>query len=290
MMSRRALATLLLLVLGCAGSVQASSITAEAIDLYKARRYVEAREAFEKVIAADPRNASAAYYLGDLALMRNAPQEAVQWLEKATALDPKSSEYFRALGDAYGLSAQRAGLFSKLGLAQKSHRAYEQAVALAPDNIEVRYALFNFCRQAPEIAGGGMDQAQIQALEIRKRDDLRGSLALVEITVAEHKFTEAFSMLDSIRLRHPGSALASYQFGRAAAMCGQRLNDGAAALRQYLATTPDEDEPPLWTAHWRLGEILEKMRDVPGARAEYAAALKLNPTQPQLVEAARRLK
>jgi Flp pilus assembly protein TadD len=73
-------------------------------------------------------------------------------------------------------------------------------------------------------------------------------------------------------------------------MCGQRLDQGASALRQYLASTPTEDEPPLWAAHWRLGQILEKMSDVPGARAEYAAALKLNPTQPQLVEAAARLK
>jgi Flp pilus assembly protein TadD len=39
-----------------------------------------------------------------------------------------------------------------------------------------------------------------------------------------------------------------------------------------------------------LGQILEKTGDAPGARAEYAAALKLNPTQPQLVEATRRLK
>jgi Flp pilus assembly protein TadD len=73
-------------------------------------------------------------------------------------------------------------------------------------------------------------------------------------------------------------------------MCGERLNDGAAALKQYLTTSPKEDQPPLWTAHWRLGEILEKLHDIPGARAEYAAALKLNPTQPQLVAAARRVK
>jgi tetratricopeptide (TPR) repeat protein len=162
-MFRRASAILLLLVLCCAGSVQAS-VMAEAIDLYKARRYAEAQTAFEKVIAAESNNAGAAYYLGDLALMRDAPQEAVKWLAKATSLDPKSSEYFRALGDAYGLSAQRADFFSKLGLALKSHEAYERAVALAPDNIEARYALFNYCRQAPAIAGGGMDQARIQAL------------------------------------------------------------------------------------------------------------------------------
>ena len=73
-------------------------------------------------------------------------------------------------------------------------------------------------------------------------------------------------------------------------MSGLRLEQGAAALREYLAAAPDEDQPPLWAAHWRLGQILERSGDAPGARAEYAAALKLNPTQPQVVEAAQRLR
>lgn len=288
-MARRLPSIVAFFILCCTGTVQAAN-SAQALELYKAKRFVEARAAFEQVIAAEPNNAAAAYYLGDLALTRDAPEEAVQWLEKATALTPGSSQYFHALGDAYGLSAQRAGLFSKLGLARKCQAAYEHAVALDPNDIDARYALFVYCRQAPSIVGGGMDKARVQALEIQKRDEVRGTLALVELSVADHKFDEAFASLDSILRRHPESSVANYQFGRAAAMCGQRLDQGAAALRLYLTKRPDEDQPPLWAAHWRLGQILEKMGDIPGARAENAAALKLNPTQPQLVEAAQRLK
>jgi tetratricopeptide (TPR) repeat protein len=278
-----------LVVLSCAGLVRAATAV-EAEQLYRAKRYAEARTAFAQVIAAEPNNADAAYHLGDLALLRDAPDEAIQWLEKATALAPKSSPYFRSLGDAYGLSAEKAGLFSKLGWARKCQAAYEQAVALDPEDVDARYSLFNYYRQAPSFVGGGLDKARAQALEIQKRDNVRGTLAVVELSVAEHKFDEAFAALDDLRRHHPESLVASYQFGRAAAMSGQRLDEGAAALRQYLAATPDEDQPPLWAAHWRLGLILEKTGDAPGARAEYAAALKLNPTQPQLVEAARRLK
>jgi tetratricopeptide (TPR) repeat protein len=289
-MARRPAPILVSLVLFfCAGPLGAAT-AAEAEELYCARRYVEARTAFEQVIAAEPGNANAAFRLGELALMRDAPDEAARWLEQAVALVPRSSRYFRVLGDAYGLSAQRAGIFSKLGLARKCRAAYEQAVALDPESIEARYALFTYCRQAPSIAGGGTEKARAQALEIQKRDEVRGTLALVELSVAEHRFDEAFGTLDDLRRRHPESSAASFQFGRAAAMCGQRLDQGAAALRQYLATTPDENQPPLWAAHWRLGQILEKSGDTPGARAEYEAALKLNPTQPQLVEAAGRLK
>jgi tetratricopeptide (TPR) repeat protein len=287
-MACRLFPLLVFAVLAGARLVRAAT-AAEAEELYRAKRYAEAKIAYEQIIAAAPDNADAAYHLGDLALMREAPDEAARWLEKATALAPKSSLYFRELGDAYGISAEKAGLFSKLSFALKCQAAYEHAVALDPADVEARYSLFTFYRQAPSIAGGGLDKARAQALEIQKRDDERGTLALVELNVAEHKFDEAFAALDGVRRRHPDSLVANYQFGRTAAMSGQRLDQGAAALRRYLAATPDEDQPPLWAAHWRLGQILEKMGDAPGARAEYAAGLKLNPTQPQLVEAAQRL-
>jgi len=54
-------------------------------------------------------------------------------------------------------------------------------------------------------------------------------------------------------------------------MCGQRLDQGASALRQYIATTPDEDQPPLgqriggWDKFWRNGDVAGS------AASEYAA-------------------
>ena len=275
--------------LSTAGPGHAASFD-EAQALYRTKRYAEAHELFEQVAAAEPNNAAAAYHLGQLALMRNDEAEAIKWLAKATALAPQLAPNWQALGDAYGLAAQKAGLFSKPGLAWKCRHAYEKAVALEPDNISARYALFTFFRQAPAIAGGGLDKARAQALEIQKRDPVRGTIALVEISVVEKKFDEAFAALADLRRSHPEAWDAAYQVGRTAAMSGQRLDEGAAALREYLAHAPDEDQAPLWAAHWRLGQILEKKGYLPGARIEYEAALKLNPTQPQLLEAMERVK
>jgi tetratricopeptide (TPR) repeat protein len=262
----------------------------EAQALYRAKRYAEAREAFEQVAAAEPGNAEAAYHLGELALMRNDEPAAIAWLEKAVVLMPRSAAYEQTLGDAYGLAAQKAGLFSKPGLARKCRLAYEKAVALEPDNIDARYALFTFYRQAPAIAGGGLDKARAQAEEIRKRDVVRGTVALAEVSIAEKKYDDAYEALVDLRRNHPDCWDAAYLLGRTAAMSGRHLDDGAAALREYLAHTPDEDAAPLWAAHWRLGQISERKGDAPAARAEYEAALKLNPTQPQLLEAIQRVK
>jgi tetratricopeptide (TPR) repeat protein len=280
-----------LLALACLTSIGRlhAATLAEAQELYRAKRYAEARTAFEQVAAADPHNAEAPYRLGMLALMRDEQEEAVKWLEKATALAPRSSPYFKALGDAYGLSAQKAGLFSKPGFARKCLAAYEKGVALDPQSVSARYALYTFYRQAPAFAGGGVDKARAQAQEIQKLDVVRGTLALVELSVAGKKYEEAFETLENFRRSHPEVLDTFYQIGRVAALSGLRLDEGAASLKEYLTHTPNNNQPPLWSAHWWLGQIFEKKGDPATARAEYEAALKLNPTQPQLLEAIKRL-
>ena len=71
MMSRFLLPLLFLLPFGWACPLRAATF-AQAEELYKAKHYPEAQTAFEAVIAAEPGNADAAYYLGDLAIMRGA--------------------------------------------------------------------------------------------------------------------------------------------------------------------------------------------------------------------------
>jgi Flp pilus assembly protein TadD len=73
-------------------------------------------------------------------------------------------------------------------------------------------------------------------------------------------------------------------------MSGLQLDQGEAALKEYLRRSPGEEQAPLWAAHWRLGQIFERKGDRASARAEYQAALQLNPTQPQLIEAMQRVK
>jgi tetratricopeptide (TPR) repeat protein len=216
--------------------------------------------------------------------------EAVARLEQATRLAPRMGSYFQALGDAYGLSTEQAGIFSKLILAGKCAAAYEKAVALEPGNVAARYALVSFYRQAPAIAGGGFDKARLQAIEIQRIDVVRGTIALVELNVAERKYAEAFAALALLRRSHPEAIDVPYQIGRTAAMSGLELDQGEAAMKEYLRLSPGEEQAPLWAAHWRLGQIFERKGDRAAARAEFAAALQLNPTQPQLLAAMKRVK
>lgn len=270
-------AALLLLLCTSALSALDPAQLAAAKELYGQRKDAEALAAYQKLAAADSTAAEPLFYLGLLAMRRDDTQSAVNFHERAVALDPNNGEYHRRLGDAFGRSAQKAGTLSKFGLAKKSLAAYEKAVALAPTSLEARLSLMNYYQQAPGIAGGSMDKAYAQAAEITKIDAARGRAALAGLYVADKRHAEAFAVFQDVLRNQPDDYGALFQLGRLSAVTGEKLELGAAALRKCLAATPGADQPPHAAAHWRLGNIQEKQGDKAAARASYEASLKLDP-------------
>jgi tetratricopeptide (TPR) repeat protein len=206
-------------------------------------------------------------------------------LEQATRLDPAKSDYFLQLGHAYGISAQKAGLFAKLGFAKKCKAAYDKAVELDPANINARWSLMEYCRQAPGIIGGGMDQAYAQAEAIKRLDARRGRSAYARLYTADKKYAEAFALYDEVLREKPDDGDALYNIGRLAAQSGEQLERGLAALRKLLTQQGGNNAR---TQTW-VGAILEKQGDKPGARAAYEAAVALDPKFTQALEALRKL-
>jgi predicted Zn-dependent protease len=260
-----------------------------AIQLFRNEKLVEAKAAFEKLVEAEPDNAEANFWLGRTAVDLNAPEQAVQYFEKAVALDATCARYFHFLGDAYGLSVPKAGLFSKLDLAHKCLAAYDKAVALAPDDVAARRSRYEYYMQAPELAGGGHEKAATEAAEIEKRDPVLGASLRADLRAKENKVDEAFSISTDLLHHQPDNKIAQFYFGRLVAMHGRELDKGELALKSYLSYTPTEDEPPLWSAHWRLAQILEAKGDVAAARLAYEETLKLNPAWERARAALKRL-
>lgn len=263
---------------------------AAAVELYQQRKPLEAQQAFEALAQSDPENGDIQFYLGRLALQRDNPSQALVHLEKAVALAPHDSRFHLRLGDAYGRSAQKAGLFSKMSLAAKCRAEYEKAVELDPKSLEARLSLLGFYQQAPAIAGGGLDKAHVQAEEIKKLDANRGRIAVAGLYVVEKKYDLAFAEFETALQQNPADYAALYQTGRLAAITGEKLDRGLTTLRQCLTQNPPEGQPPHAAAHWRIGNILEKIGDQPGARAAYEAALKVDPKFPQAIDSLQKLK
>jgi tetratricopeptide (TPR) repeat protein len=215
----RKICTLLAFIITCSlasAAIDSAAFTA-AVELYNQKKPAEAQRAFEALATANPANADVLFYLGRLALQRNEHEKAVTYLEKAVALSPDDARFQLKLGDAYGVSAQKAGLFSQMGLAKKCKAAYERAVELDPKNLEARLSLMGYYQQAPGIVGGGTDKALVQALEIKKLDPARGRLAVAGVYVADKKFDEAFAEFDAALKDKPDDYAALFQIGRLAA-------------------------------------------------------------------------
>ena len=256
---------------------------------FKQRQWPEAQALLERATTAAPNDAEAWVRLGQVFQQVGNPDRAVEAMERAAVLAPANSDYQRQLGDAYGFAAQKAGMLSKMGWAKKCKAAYEMAVALDPRNLDARWSVMEYCRQAPGFVGGGMDQAYAQAEEIRKLDANRGRIALATLYVAEKKMVEAFGLFDEALKSDPDNYTTLYQLGRLSAMTGQRLDQGIDNLRKCLTLPQPAGQPGAAPVNWRLGNILEKKGDKAAAKAAYEAAIAIDPGFVPALESLRKL-
>lgn len=265
--------------------------------LWRAGKTAEAQTAFEAIVKQDPKNIPAAAALSNLVSQRGDEDKATEILEKMAKALPQSSEAQRTLGEGYGRAAQKAGIFSKYGLAKKCLTAFQRAVELDPRSIPARQSLYDFYRQAPGIAGGSEEKAAEQiaeveklALEIKQTDPARARPILATVYVAQKKFDQAFAEYEEVLKAAPDDYNALYQVGRLAAITGQKVDAGLVALRRCLELTPPPNTASHAAAHWRIGNLLEKKNDPAGARVAYEAALKLDPKFNAAAEALKKLK
>ncbi len=284
----RPLVLLLATALTAAAAVPPAELEAVR-QLLAERKLAEAETAAAKLTQTYPQEGAAFVLLGTIHMSRQQPEPAVKAFEKAVALDPKNSEFQRRLGDAYGFSAQKAGLLSKMGFAKKCLAAYEKAAELDPKSLPARQSLLGYYMQAPAMVGGGMDKAYAQAAEIKKLAPDAGRIAYAQLYAAEKKWTEAFTEFEEVLKAEPDNYLANFQIGRLAAMSGERIDRGLETLRKALTLPPAAGAAGHDAAHWRLGMLLEKKGDKPGAKAAYEASLQVNPKFAQAIEALKKL-
>ncbi len=277
----------LFFILSTVAAVAADQATTDEITgLFKQHRWADAQAALEKITAADPNDAQAWFLLGQTYEALNSLDKGVAALEKATELAPAMSEYQRILGDAYGVSALKAGLFAKMGWAKKCKAAYDKAVELDPKSIRARNSVMEFCRQAPGFLGGGMDKAYEQAAEIKKLDPVRGRQAYAQLYISEKKYAEAFGLYEDFLRENPGNDDALYNIGRIAAISGEQLDRGLATLTELLSHPGKNKDSNVNT---RIGNILEKKGDKAGAKKAYETALEGDPKFVPALEALRKL-
>jgi tetratricopeptide (TPR) repeat protein len=273
--------------------------------LYEAKKYAEA----EKLLKAVPEKvngyAAAQYYLGRIAFDKRDYEAAAEYFNEATDVDPKQADYYNGLGDAYAAIATNANVFRQAGLAVKVKNAWEKAVELDPTKVEARASLISFYSAAPGFMGGSMTKAKAQAMEIIKLNPAEGHWQMGSLFAREKNYPEAekefaimlkinpsfvrnlggyyadqkqydraFSSFEEALKANPEDYPTLYNYGKAVAKSGQKLDRGEECLVKYLGHSPSYDEPSLAGAYMRLGQIKEKKGNKAEARKYFEQALK----------------
>lgn len=112
-----------------------------------------------------PESGHSAYSDALRAFEAGAYAEAAALLERLLDTDGSCARCAHLLGKTYGRMAEQAGWTEAMRLAQKTRSALEQAVELAPEDVEAISDLIRYYRAAPGFLGGSSEKAK--RLELR---------------------------------------------------------------------------------------------------------------------------
>jgi tetratricopeptide (TPR) repeat protein len=231
---------------------------------------------------------------------------AVSECERAAGLDPKNGTYQLWLGRAYGEKAEHSSWLTAIGLAKKTHTAFEKAVQLNPQNVQAHSDLSEYYIEAPGFLGGGTDKAAAQANIVEKIEP--ATAHWIRARIAEHQnrnsdaeaeykralaldmnsprrlfdlasFYRRVNRLDELEATIQKAAQLNTKNDSSLVdsaglllRVGRNLPLAATLLRRYIDQGTKSEDAPLFQAQHLLGQILEKSGDVQGAKLAYLAA------------------
>lgn len=230
----------------------------DAVGLYRGKKFGEARVAFESVVAAQPGNAAACYYLGMTLEHGKGPSDAadaVTWLARAVALAPGNEDFLAEFG---GASLELARKTRSYSACVQGRDAMLRAIELDPDDLDARDGLMQFYAQAPWPLGDRA-RAYAQAGEIRRRDPLRGILATLGMKMEEGRNAEAAELCGEALKLSPNNPVALFDKGKLASVGAVSVDSGLAALSRYDGLQ-QEDRPAARAELARLRARLLEMK------------------------------
>lgn len=242
---------------------------------------------------------------------RGKSEQALELAEELADDEPDYGPAHLWLGNAYGNHIGQVGRFSQATMAPKLRRAFEHALELDPGLHDARTALIEYYLQAPAIVGGSVEKARAQVAELQRRDPPRGHYALGRLAQHEERLDDArrhylaayaarpsnavyrmsagvihqdakdwaraFAVFEQWTREEPQAAGAWYQLGRTAVLSGQRLDEGVAAFKRFLALPEQPGQPEHKHAWYRMGQALALAGDKDAARVALQRALRIDP-------------
>lgn len=291
---------------------------------YNAGRFTRVVDELTREIQSSHDDASLQFLLGQSYYQLGEFPRAIASLERAVQISPKDSEYHDWLGKAYGRKAEGSVFLSAMSLARKTHKEFETAVELNPNNFEAQRDLIRYEMNAPGIVNGGDDKALKHIDELEKIDSLQGQLARGEYFATKKEMDKAdavfekilelntdrigvyFEAADYYRDRpnpekmgeavadaariDPSDRRLKYYRGVDLVEEAKNPNEAELLLKSYLATVPNNsDLPSHASAREWLGKLYEGQKQYSEAAQQYRLSLLLDPHNKSVEEALKRV-
>jgi tetratricopeptide (TPR) repeat protein len=176
---------------------------------------------------ANPRDARAPYYLGNLLYDRRRHAEAIKMWERSAGLDPNMSVVWRNLGIGYfNISHDPA----------RARRAYDKALAVNPDDARVVFERDQLWKRTGEAPVRRLAELERNLALVHRRDDL--SIELCSLYNQTGQYEEALDSLTTRRFQpwEGGEGLVLYQWTRAHLALGRMAlakGDIACAIHHF---------------------------------------------------------
>ncbi|MBC8010960.1 MAG: tetratricopeptide repeat protein, partial [Burkholderiales bacterium] len=228
----------------------------------------------EAALAADPRDARAAYYLGNLLYDRRRQPEALALWEKSAKLDPTLPTVWRNLGIAYFNIAQKPA---------KARAAYERAVRAAPADARLLYERDQLWKRLGVAPAKRLRELLRHPALTRQRDDLAVELCALHNQTGDPAAALALLAVRKFQPWEGGEGLALGQHVRTHLAIGRASLSAAraATARHHFETALTAPENLGEARHllanssdiqfW-LGEACAALGDKPAARAAWTVA------------------
>ena len=243
----------------------------KAKNFFDARKYSEAKTAFELILETDSESAEAHYFLGRLYFHNGDYNKAKDYLEKATEIDKANIDYHLWLCTIYRDKARTSNFVSALKWAIKWKGELETAFKINPTHLETRKRLIGYLLNAPGIVGGEMERGKKLAEETIAIDEIQGRLLLAQAYQHMGQVDSALLEYEKVLALDPQNSNVhrdqGYMF-----LYQKNYLEAESNFRNYIKISPDDAN-----AYNSLGDyFLERdMRDQ--AIGEYQKAIEIDP-------------
>lgn len=245
--------------------------------LVNERKFDPARAQVEALIARNAKDDAALHCLGRLHRDQGNAGDAVEWLEKAVAVDAKNARHHEGLGLALRAKANAGNMLTQMTLGPRLKSELEMAVTLDPTLVDARAALLQLYTMAPAAMGGSIPKAREQAEAILKVNPVRGHMGMSTIAEQEQDFATAERELLAGITAKPDSEVA-YSAAGAFYRRRERWVDAIKMYEQQVKAMPkDAPVSRVSNAHYYLGLSHQRSGNADRARAEFQAAVGANP-------------